>query len=103
MDCSFPPYLSVFYSRPCLPSNLTHLSCLELLSRRRSGAPKDDSPNAISSSATTPVYDRDFFQGLEGEDERSLGHFRLAFATLEEKPMKEAVAKFCVVVKKFFA
>jgi hypothetical protein len=32
-----------------------------------------------------------------------LGHFRLAFATLEEKPMKEAVAKFCVVVKKFFA
>ncbi|KAL7409247.1 pyridoxal phosphate-dependent transferase [Mrakia frigida] len=54
------------------------------------GAPKEEDMASTSSSS-----------GLQSD--ASVGHFRLAFATLDEKPMKETIAAFCVVVKEFFA
>lgn len=50
----------------------------------RSGAPDDDSfaPATLESPCGR-------LSGLENEDAYKLGHFRLAFATLEEDPMRE--------------
>jgi hypothetical protein len=50
----------------------------------RSGAPDDDS---FAPAETESPFGR--LSGLEDEDVNKIGHFRLAFATLEEGPMRE--------------
>ncbi|CDZ98639.1 Aromatic amino acid aminotransferase and related proteins [Phaffia rhodozyma] len=57
----------------------------------RTGAPDDDSLTSSSSKSN----------GDENVDPR-VGHFRLAFATLEETPMRQTMIDFCKVVNKFF-
>lgn len=59
----------------------------------RSGAPDEDSfaPTMVVNDGVAAPFKR--LQGLEAEDANAVGHFRLAFATLEEGPMREV--RFC--------
>lgn len=72
----------------------------------RSGAPDEDAFRSSTTSAfISEVQDDQVIPGqlIAGEDERSLAFFRLAFATLEEKPLRETMKDFAAVVKAFFA